>query len=185
MATRSNFFILTGASGSGKSSILDGLASRGHLCVQEMGRQVVRDEVNAGSDGTPWQNEERFIELVLARSIEAFRAIEERSRPVFFDRGIPECIGSALAADQPPLPHRLRATQTFRYNPMVFVTPPWPDIYVNDAERRHSFEQGVQYHRAELAAYLHCGYRLVEVPRGPVADRVAFVLEHVRNEASA
>lgn len=179
MEPRHNFFVLTGASGSGKSSILDRLQRRGHLCVPEMGRQVVKDEVAAGSDGTPWQDGERFIELVLARSIEAFQAIQERVRPVFFDRSIAECIGGALAAGRPPLPHRLEAARTFRYHPMVFVTPPWPEIYVNDAERRHSFEQGLQYHRAELAAYAHCGYRLVEVPRGPVEGRVDFILEQV------
>lgn len=177
--TRSNFFVITGASGSGKSSIIAALRSRGYVCVEEIGRQVVKDQLVAGSDATPWQNGERFMELVLARSIEAFRAISERTAPVFFDRSIPECIGSALVAGVAPAEHRLRATREHRYNRTVFVTPPWPEIYEVDAERRHSFDEGVEYHRAELMSYVACGYQLVEVPKAPVEARVEFILEQV------
>jgi predicted ATPase len=177
--TRDNFFVLTGASGSGKSSIIAALEHRGYRCVEEMGRQVVRDEVRAGSNGTPWQDSERFMALVFARYVEAFVTMPERRAPVFFDRGIPEGLGAALAAGRPPDPDRLHAATTMRYNRTVFVTPPWPDIYVTDAERRHTFDEGVAHHRAEIAAYIACGYALLEVPRAPVADRVAFILQDV------
>ena len=173
---RDNFIVLTGASGSGKSSILAELARRGHRCVGEIGRAVVRDEVAQGSDGTPWQDAERFIELLLARSIAAYLAIAERSAPVFFDRSIAECIGDAMVAGTTPLSHRARAAASYRYHRSVFVTPPWPEIYVTDAERRHSFEQGLAHHRAELAAYRACGYELVEVPRAEVPARADFIL---------
>jgi len=182
--TRTNFFVLTGASGSGKSSIIAALGARGYLCVEEIGRQVVRDEVAAGSDATPWQNREKFMGRVLARSVEAFGAITERASPVFFDRSIPECIGSALVAGVAPAEHRLRATREYRYNRTVFVTSPWPEIYEVDAERRHSFQEGVEYHRAELMAYRACGYELLAVPRAPVEARVEFILERVRAGAS-
>jgi predicted ATPase len=184
ITTRDNFFVLTGASGSGKSSIIAALNRRGFRCVEEVGRQVVRDEVRAGSNGTPWQDSDRFMALVFARYVEAFVGIAERRAPVFFDRGIPESMGAALAAGLPPDADRLHAATTLRYNRTVFVTPPWPEIYVTDAERRHTFDEGVAHHRAELAAYLACGYVPLEVPRAPIEDRVAFILQNVSRQHS-
>jgi predicted ATPase len=185
ITVRNNFFVLTGASGSGKSSIIAALEHRGFRCVEEAGRQVVRDEVRAGSNGTPWQDSDRFMALVFARYVEAFVTMPERRAPVFFDRAIPESIGSAMAAGIPPDPERLHAATTLRYNRTVFVTPPWPEIYVTDAERRHTFDVGVTHHRAELAAYIASGYALLEVPRAPVADRVAFILQNVSRQGHA
>jgi predicted ATPase len=122
--------------------------------------------------------------LVFARYVEAFLNMPERRAPVFFDRGIPEGIGAALAAGLPPDPKRLHAATTLRYNHTVFVTPPWPAIYVTDAERRHTFDEGVAHHRAELAAYIACGYAPLEVPRAPIEDRVAFILQNISRQHS-
>jgi predicted ATPase len=60
------------------------------------------------------------------------------------------------------------------------VAPPWPEIYATDAERRHGFEAAFEGHRAEAAAYVECGYRLIEVPRAPVEARADFILDQVR-----
>lgn len=177
---RSNFFILTGASGSGKSSIIAALKARGQVCVEEIGRQVVRDQVRIGTDATPWQNPARFMELLLARSIQAYESVEERSLPVFFDRGLPETIGHARLLEPAAAAPFFQAAATHRYHRTVFFTPPWREIYVTDAERRHSFEEGVAGHRAELAAYVECGYTLVEVPKDSINARVDFILQRVR-----
>ncbi len=176
---RRNFFVLTGASGSGKSSILAALSSLRYPCVEEVGRQVVRGQLATGGDATPWQDHRKFMELLLAGYIRAFESVAERSRPVFFDRGIPECLGHAnelSAIEQAPF---VAAAADYRYHPVVFFTAPWPEIYVNDAERRHPYEQGVAGHQAELAAYRAAGYRLAEVPRGPVSARAQFILSRV------
>jgi predicted ATPase len=176
---RRNFFVVTGASGSGKSSIIAALSSLRYPCVAEVGRQVVRSQVETGGDATPWQNQRKFIELLLAGYIRAFESIAERSRPVFFDRGIPECLGRAnelSAIDRAPF---AAAAATYRYHPVVFFTAPWPEIYVNDAETLHTYEQGIADHQAELASYRAAGYRLAEVPRGPVPARAQFILSQV------
>ncbi len=179
MLARPNFFVLTGASGSGKSSIIDALVSLRHVGVEEVGRRVVRSQLQAGYDGTPWQDHRKFMQLLLAGYVQAFESVDERSQPVFFDRGIPECLGYASQlslAEQEPF---VSAATTHRYNPLVFFTPPWPEIYVTDAERRHTFGDGVKGHHSELASYRHAGYDLLEVPRGHVRARADFILLHV------
>jgi predicted ATPase len=178
--SRRNFFVVTGASGSGKSSVIAALRHRGHLCVDEIGRQLVQEQVHHGGKVTPWQNHPAFMERVLTHSIEAFEAVDERLMPVFFDRGIPECIGYARVLKLAVRAHHRAAAESFRYHPSVFVTPPWAEIYTTDAERRHSFEEGHDAHVEVLKAYRECGYGLIEVPRLPVEERVDFILHHAR-----
>jgi predicted ATPase len=167
--SRRNFFVVTGASGSGKSSIIAALRHRGHLCVDEVGGQFAQE-----------QDHPAFMELLLTHSMQAFEAVEERLMPVFFDRGIPECIGYARVLKLGVREHHREAAEGFRYNPIVFVTPPWEQIYGNDAERRHSFEAGREAHSEVLRAYRECAYELVEVPKAPVEERVDFILHHAR-----
>ena len=179
---RPNFYVLTGASGSGKSTLIAALRARGYQCVEELGRTIVREQIDMGSDGTPWQDQSKFLTLLIARSIEAFKAVTERSRPVFFDRSIAECTGHLDLLGPQARDQCIEAAAMFRYNSTVFVSPPWPEIYANDAERRHTFVEAIASHQAELAAYVKCGYSLLEVPKAPVEVRVDFMLAHVDEE---
>ena len=173
-----NFFVITGASGSGKSSILAELARRGYTCVEEVGRRIVREQKSAGGDATPWQDHDKFMQLLLARSIQAYGSVREGKCPVFFDRGLPECLGYAKSLDGAARTEALRQISTRRYNGCVFVSAPWEEIYTTDAERMHSFADGVAYYEAEVAAYAECRYSLLEIPRAPVEERAAFVIGH-------
>ena len=62
------------------------------------------------------------------------------------------------------------------YHPIVFVLPPWQEIYVNDDERDHPFTHAVRVCEALVAWYQLCGYHVVPVPRLPVAERGDHVL---------
>ena len=173
-----NFFVITGASGSGKSSIIGELARRGYSCVEEVGRRVVREQKLLGGDAMPWQNRARFMELLFGGYVQAYTAALELKPPVFFDRALPECLDYARSLAGAAQSAALRQVSMLRYNPCVFVSPPWREIYTMDPERTHSFEEGVAYHRAELAAYAECGYSLLPVPRGSVEARATFVVSH-------
>jgi predicted ATPase len=99
-------------------------------------------------------------------------------RPVFFDRGLPDLIGYARLFELDPTPAQAAAAGC-RYNDVVFALPAWPEIYVNDAERRMSFQDAAAFGEQVQAIYQELGYALVEVPRASVAERAAFVLRAV------
>ena len=176
---RDNFHVVTGGSGSGKSSIIAALKARGFACVEEAGRQLVQQQVRIGGDATPWQDRLKFRELSLSLSIHGYEQVAERDRPVFFDRGIPETVGYARFLGVPVPAHHRAAVALYRYASTVFVAPPWREIYENDAERKQTSADAVADYRVNVDAYAEAGYRLVEVPRAPVAERVAFILERV------
>jgi len=70
--------------------------------------------------------------------------------------------------------------QAHRYNRHVFMTPPWPEIYVTDAERRHSLADAEpDYHRV-LGECPALGYDPVILPKVSVAERAELVLRTLR-----
>jgi predicted ATPase len=155
------------------------LKARGFSCVDEAGRSIVQEQLRIGGDATPWQDQMKFRDLLVARYIELFEQVSEASSPVFFDRAIPEAISFSRILKVPIPAHHLAATNDYRYARKVFIAPPWREIYTTDTERRHSFEDGLAQYPFTLEAYRECGYELVEIPKLPIPQRVAFILSHV------
>ena len=172
---RENFHIFTGGPGSGKTSVIEALRARGYLCVDEVGRQIIKEQMAIGGDGHHGGDRLKYRELMLSRSIFAYQAVEERKDPVFFDRGIPDLIGyGALIGAETPL-HILRAAALFRSNKRVFIFSSWPEIYGQDDERKQDFAEAHETWRVMAETYPQSGYELVEVPRMGISERAEFV----------
>ena len=168
-----NLLILTGAPGSGKTAILDRLAA-GFQCVNEPAREVLAEQRATGGSGTWDQDPSLFVHLLLQRSIEKYEAARRSSETVIFDRGIPDCVVYAVRAGTDPTPS-LSATSKFRYQPQVLFLEPWSDIYVTGDERTMSFDDTLFFSEALRDVYERSDYILVDIPRGSIDDRTAFV----------
>ncbi len=102
-----------------------------------------------------------------------------QSGPVFFDRGVPDMVGYFRLLGRPAPSHVTRAAERFRYNRRVFLAPPWPAIFTQDAERKQTPEEAVRTCEAMVEAYSSCGYELVTLPLASVDERVRFVLANI------
>jgi predicted ATPase len=90
--------------------------------------------------------------------------------------GIPDLVGyHPMMGGRTPA-HFVAAAERFRYRRRVFVAPPWPEIYVNDAERKQDFAEAIRSYERVVDAYESCGYELVTLPKSTVDERVDFVL---------
>jgi len=179
--TQPRLIVVTGAPGTGKTAILRALApSLAHIA--EPAREVIAEQRAVGGTGTTDSDPARFVELLLERSIAKHRAALERGQSVLFDRGIPDCVAYARQLGGDPEPCR-RAAAIHRYDATVLVTRPWPEIYTTDDERTMSFEATLPFQRLLEDAYKEAGYELIEVPRGSIAERGAFVRRFVGTEA--
>lgn len=176
----SELFIVTGAPGTGKTAVLDALGDGVHR-VGEPAREILAELRAAGDTRTHDRDWEAFVDMLLRRSIEKHQAAVARAGSALFDRGVPDCVAYAVVLDVDPEPS-LRAARTHRYHEEVLVLEPWEEIYSTDDERTMSFADTVVFHEALVDAYARTGYRLVAVPKGPVADRAGFVLDFMAGE---
>lgn len=169
------FFVVTGGPGAGKSTLLDALAAEGVGVMPEAGRAIIRDQMAIGGTALPWADRVLFAEMMLAADMRSYREAEERPGLVMFDRGIPDVAGYLTLCGFPVGAHVAAAMNAFRYARQVFIAPPWPEIFVADAERKQSLAEAEATYRAMIEVYTGLGYDLVALPRAPVAERVRFV----------
>lgn len=168
------YVVLSGCSGGGKSTLLAELQRRGHAVVEEPGRRVVKAELQNGGGALPWIDLAAFARRAIETSIADRETANAFSKLVFFDRGLVDAAAALEHATGEPVLERLG--RQYRYNETVFLTPPWPEIYVRDADRRHGFEDAIaEYERLERA-YPMLGYRVIVLPKGTVDVRADVVL---------
>lgn len=168
--------VITGCSGGGKSSLLAELARRGFAVFPEAGRQIVKEQDWTGGDALPWTQPVKFAELAASRAVHFWVQAGACAGRVFFDRSPVDQLAALERLGQPVPASVAGAAARCRYNPVVFVTPPWLEIFATDAERRHGLEEALAEYGPLLATYGRLGYRLVELPKISVAERADFVL---------
>lgn len=168
-------FVLTGASGGGKSTLLAALAARGFRTQPEVGRILVEEQIASGGNALPWTEPVAFRDRLFQRSLEAFDSHEDCDGVVIFDRSFLEAIAYCRQIGETVPCFMSEEAAKRRFHDPVFVCPPWKDIFAQDAERRHDFDYARRDHGANVATYREQGYRLVELPRVSVSDRVEIV----------
>ena len=92
---------------------------------------------------------------------------------VFFERSLVDA-----TAGLQHLTHELvlaALAQEHRYRHTVFLAPPWPEIYVNDPERRHSIEAAEAEYARLLEVYPALGYRVSLLPKVGLSERAHFI----------
>ncbi|WP_378950019.1 AAA family ATPase [Mesorhizobium sp. ANAO-SY3R2] len=175
-----HFFVLTGGPGSGKTTLISALAAAGHAVSVEAGRGIIRDQVAISGTALPWRDPALFAELMLSWEMRSHAIASAATGPVWFDRGVPDVIGYLRLVGLPVPAHVEKAAEEFRYNPMVFVLPHWPEIFTQESERKQDEAEARRTHASMVETYTGCGYDCIEVPRASVDERLQFVLEHSR-----
>ncbi|WP_172293069.1 AAA family ATPase [Pseudoruegeria sp. HB172150] len=157
--------LITGCSAAGKSTLLVEVARRGWVTVPEPGRRVIAAERAAGGDGLPWVDLERFARLCLEMAIADWEAAGPGI--TLFDRGIFDAainlrhmgqdIGDALTR--------------YRYDPLVLLAEPWPELFAADADRKHGMDAALAEFELLRAGLDEFGYRAEPLPKVSVTDR--------------
>lgn len=172
---KSNFIILTGAMGGGKSTILKELSTLRYNCIAEPAREILKEQRAAGKDGTPDKNPVRFNELMLEKMIADYQSNQSSEDIFIFDRGIADVISYAelLNTDSSAA---VKAAKDYKYNSHVFMFDAWEEIYTNDDERKMSFELSAGFAKSVRNVYMSLGYEIIDVPFVSIEERVEFII---------
>ncbi len=176
-AANTRHIILSGCSGGGKSTLLTALGRTGYSTVPEPGRRIVAEEMRDRGAALPWVDPNAFARRAVDMALQDRAGVAKETGWVFFDRGLIDAAVALEHAAGIDLAITLAPAKRFHQN--VFMAPPWPEIYKFDDERRHGFDAAIdEYHRL-CKAYDRLGYKIVLLPRTNVAERAAFVLNHL------
>ncbi len=173
------FVMISGCSGGGKSTLLAELSSRGYAVVDEPGRRIVNEELAAGGTALPWVDLAAFLRRAIDTALADRASAAAHEGWVFFDRGLVDAESALEALTGEPISRSLCMTN--RYHHRAFMAPPWPEIYVTDADRRHGLDAAKAEYDRLMRAFPALGYDVISLPRSTVSARADFVLACLGN----
>jgi predicted ATPase len=168
------FVVISGCSGGGKSTLIAELGRRGFATVEEPGRRIVAEEMRGGGTALPWVDARAFARRAIAMALADRAAAPADGRWVFFDRGLIDAASALEAMTGAPVLAPLATAHPCHR--LVFLTPPWPEIYATDSERRHGMDAAVAEYERLCRDYPALGYEIDILPKVAVAERADHVL---------
>ncbi len=168
-------YIITGAPGTGKSTLIKALQSKGMLCAEEVSRSIIQKEQLLQSDGMPWKNMERFTSLVFQETLKRFKS---ENKVQFCDRSLLDLKGYLAHSNLDILEELANFNFHKYYHKTVFFALPWKEIYCKDPQRPQDFKFQLALSKSIEKVYLDHGFKLCYLPKASVVKRVSFVLEH-------
>ena len=175
--------VVTGAPGTGKTSIIKGLEAKGFQCFHEVIRSMTAAARNDKTSGKPISNPLVFVKdpqqfnlnLLKGRTKQFEEAKNLNVEACFFDRGIPDVLAYMEYFKQEYGNEFIQASTKNRYD-SVLILPPWKDIYVSDNERLETFKESEELHHHLVETYARFGFNPITIPKLSVQERVDFIL---------
>lgn len=174
------FVLISGCSGGGKSTLLNELQNRGYAVMQEPGRRIVQEQLAVGGTALPWLDMEAFLYATIAMAQKDYAMALRDGQWVFFDRGLIDAAAALQELTGKPLLSNLNYSGL--YHQQVFLTPPWPEIYASDPERRHDMDTAIKEYERLERVYPQLGHQVSLLPKIDVAGRADFVLKRLAQE---
>ncbi|MBP9777984.1 MAG: AAA family ATPase [Rickettsiaceae bacterium] len=171
---KNNYYVITGAPGSGKSTLINSLRKEDYICVDEPAREIIAEQKAINGQGLYNKNKKLFLKLMLSRSICRYNQWNDIDKPIVFDRGMPDVIGYAKLFELDPQPF-IKASQICKYNNKIFFLPSWREIYSNDEDRTMSFDDAKMFGDLIEQSYIDLDYNIITVQLVSIDKRVEFI----------
>lgn len=173
--------VITGPPCSGKSSLIDALRenqadpnteSRGFTFVPE----VARETFSFLKEYEPEKVADKAMFQPLFETLQ-LKNWSENDNAVF-DRGLPDEFAYRIHFGSTENTVLWNKCMKYRYD-KVFFLPYWPEIYKQDSIRTEDAEEAKRLDTLTWHAYNACCYKIINVPKASVEERVQFILSNL------
>jgi predicted ATPase len=171
---QTNWCVITGAPCSGKTSVIEGLADRGHRVVHEVARAFIDKQLAKGVT----LSEIKADILAFERQILIEKVHIENKLPkprlIFLDRAVPDSI-AYFQIEGLDIAEPLEYSQSVRYH-KIFLFERL--TYEKDPVRSENQSLAIRIERLLNKCYAMLGYEVIRVPVLAVDQRIDFILMH-------
>ena len=172
--------VFTGGPCTGKTTLINALASKGYYVIREAATAVIEEEQKNGNM-TPWSNLDQFQLKIVAKQeefLDLALKLSHHKELIFFDRA---CIDSFTYCklNNQIVPEELtKLLNKVRYD-YIFLLD-FIKTYSSSAIRHEGIEEARRIHNLLSDVYKSLGYEVITVPALTVDERVEFVLNKLR-----
>ena len=68
-------YIITGAPGTGKTTIINALKKKDYYCAEEISRELIAEQISIGGNILPWKNQIAFENLISSKRAKQYASI--------------------------------------------------------------------------------------------------------------
>ncbi|HJW17829.1 MAG TPA: ATP-binding protein [Flavisolibacter sp.] len=173
---RTNWYVITGGPGCGKTTMVNMLHQRGYQTAIEHARHYIDTmRVKGKTVEEIRKNQIEFQSAILEMQM-AEEASHKPGDTIFFDRAIPDARAYYRFLHLPEDDRLKEALKSVAYK-KIFILDPLP--IVNDYARIEDGEAQQKIHALITEVYTSLGFNIVRVPVLPPGERVNFILQHL------
>lgn len=170
-----NWYVLTGAPCSGKTTIIKLLEKKGFSVIHEIARVYIDEKMKNGETIEQIRQDEQFFqEQILKMKIDIEKELP-KEKTVFFDRGIPDTEAF----------NRLYNTQNSRLLNSAIESCGYKKVFLldfldldQDYARIETREDQKKLHNFLEKSYKQLNFPLIKVPKLSITKRLKFILNN-------
>ena len=173
--SQTNWYVITGAPSSGKTTLLKELEKRGYCVVHEVARAFIEKKIQQGRTLEEIRTDKESFENAVLNAKIAIEANLSKHEVIVFDRAIPDSIAYFEIAGLDT--EEVVAKSPRNEYKKVFLLDRLP--YERDHVRIEEREAAARLDQSLEAGYRMLGYDVTRIGVMPVKDRLELILREI------
>ena len=171
--------ILTGAPGTGKSSIINYLKNIDFKCFDEVWDKKFKNP-SKNNDSDQIIDFSKYLFKIRRNQFE-INSIEQNYKEniIFYDRSLIDIISYLKTYNKTIQEEWMNYIKLNNYYKKVFYCPLWEEIYVKNSMRHEDYEETINIDKQNREIYKELNYKIIEIPKKSINERVKFILNNI------